>query len=434
MESMAERQAPSPWRRFLASLSLVILLFIAALFSGIYVNGQRAIESELKGQARTLFDSIVLTRKWNAEHGGVFVEKTPGMQSNPYLKNPDIEPADGRAYTKKNPALMTREISEIAEKQGVFRFHITSLKPMNPKNAPDDFERRALESFEQGTEEASGRRTSDGSIYYRYIAPLITERACLTCHGEQGYRIGDVRGGIGVEFDINATERAMVRNRFLVVGSFVATLLAFLAIVHRLVFTLQKKLEAAEARIRKMAVTDELTNLKNRRFVLARLSEELERARRYQRALSCLILDVDHFKRVNDAYGHDAGDAVLKAVSVAVQGRCRDADTVGRYGGEEFMAVLPETDGKRARHVAERIRQTIEELRVTTSTGEEITVTASLGVADLSPNGEVDGVDAGALIKRADDALYRAKEAGRNRVEVATPDGCGDLENMQRSQ
>jgi len=226
----------------------------------------------------------------------------------------------------------------------------------------------------------------------------------------------------------------MVRNRFLVVGSFVATLLAFLAIVHRLVFTLQKKLEAAEARIRKMAVTDELTNLKNRRFVLARLSEELERARRYQRALSCLILDVDHFKRVNDAYGHDAGDAVLKAVSVAVQGRCRDADTVGRYGGEEFMAVLPETDGKRARHVAERIRQTIEELRVTTSTGEEITVTASLGVADLSPNGEVDGVDAGALIKRADDALYRAKEAGRNRVEVATPDGCGDLENMQRSQ
>src|ERR1035437_8331760 len=130
----------SPWKQFVINIGLVIVLFISALFGGIYVNSRQAIEKEVKSRAQALFNSIVITREWNARYGGVFVEKTPGMASNPYLLNPDISATNGKTYTLKNPALMTREISEIANSSSSFHFHITSLKPLNPNNAPDSFE------------------------------------------------------------------------------------------------------------------------------------------------------------------------------------------------------------------------------------------------------------------------------------------------------
>ena len=96
---------------------MVILLFISSLFTGIYLNHQKALDLELKSRGQALFNSLIMARKWNAQYGGVFVEKTPGMESNPYLENPDITASNGKTYTKKNPALMTREISEIAERK-----------------------------------------------------------------------------------------------------------------------------------------------------------------------------------------------------------------------------------------------------------------------------------------------------------------------------
>lgn len=148
MDSLPKKRKSSPWKSFAVSLLLVILLFVSALFSGIYINSNRALDAELLSRARALFSSITLTRAWVARHGGVYVEKTGGMQSNPYLQNPDMQAADGTVFTKKNPALVTREISEIAESDGVFGFHITSLVPVNPNNKADAYERRALRMFE----------------------------------------------------------------------------------------------------------------------------------------------------------------------------------------------------------------------------------------------------------------------------------------------
>lgn len=408
----------SPWKRFAVNLSLIILLFIAALFSGIYVNNERAMEQGLQNRARALFSSITITRKWNAMHGGVYVEKKPGMESNPYLKNPDLTAVDGKAYTKKNPALMTREISEIAEKEGAFQFHITSLKPLNPQNAPDAFERRSLQAFSRGESEAISQEKVGGATYYRYMAPLMTEQPCLACHAAQGYRLGDVRGGISVRFNIDEVERSIVLNRLLLGLLFTVTIASFLGIVYRLILSLQRKLFAAEEKIREMAITDELTGLKNRRFLLARLAEELDRAHRYHRPLACVMFDVDHFKRVNDTHGHEAGDAVLKAISDTARNHCRNTDLVGRYGGEEFLMLLPETAPDDAHALAERLRRTIMELR-TVADGQEVTVTASFGVASYLPTADTTLPDLYGFIRQADTAMYEAKKLGRDRVQTA---------------
>lgn len=398
---------------------MVILLFISALFTGIYLNNQKTIEQGLKNRAQALFSSLVLTRKWNAQHGGVFVEKTPGMESNPYLENPDIIGSNGKTYTKKNPALMTREISEIADREGAFQFHITSLKPLNPGNTPDYFERQALLRFAQGEKEAISKETDDGITYYRYMAPLFVEKSCLSCHAKQGYQLGDVRGGISVRFNINAMERAMMLNRILIGLLFTVTLASFLGIVRRLVISLQKKLMAAEKLIQEMAITDDLTKLKNRRFLRKRLKEELDRASRYRHPLSCIFFDVDHFKRVNDTYGHEAGDAVLKAISATAQEQCRQTDILGRYGGEEFLMILPETDMEQARVLAERLRQAIKD-QTSIADQQQIRVTITSGVACYSPETTIAQPDLSAFIAQADTAMLEAKKAGRNRVGVAS--------------
>jgi uncharacterized phosphosugar-binding protein len=119
------------------------------------VRTSQLIKEENLVQARTLLDSILLARKWNSDYGGVYIEKKKGVQSNPYLKDPDIRTTDGRIFTNRNPALMTREISEYARREGRFVFHITSLKPLNPGNAPDSFETEALKLFEKGIVELS---------------------------------------------------------------------------------------------------------------------------------------------------------------------------------------------------------------------------------------------------------------------------------------
>ena len=409
----------SPWKRFAVNISMVILLFISSLFTGIYLNHQKTLEKELTSRAQALFNSLIIARKWNALHGGVYVEKVPGMQSNPYLENPDITASNGKTYTKKNPALMTREISEIADREGAFQFRITSLKPLNPNNIPDPFELQALLSFSQGKTEAIGKEKIGEATYYRYMAPLFVEKPCLSCHAGQGYQLGDVRGGISVRFNINDMMRAQMLHRLLLGLLFTGTLISFMGIVHRLVGALKKKLVAAENLIREMAITDDLTKLKNRRFLHDRLKEELDRATRYRHPLACIFFDADHFKMVNDSYGHETGDAVLKTISATAQEQCRQTDTLGRYGGEEFLMLLPETDLGQACTLAERLRQAIEG-QVSIADQHHIRITATFGVACYSPETTADQPSLSDFIKQADTAMLEAKKAGRNRVGIAS--------------
>jgi diguanylate cyclase (GGDEF)-like protein len=166
------------------------------------------------------------------------------------------------------------------------------------------------------------------------------------------------------------------------------------------------------------ATIDMLTGLLNRRAFLEWAVRELRRAERYRDAFSCVILDVDHFKQINDKHGHAAGDSVLAFVGALLPKAVRSCDVVARWGGEEFVLALPSTPLQGAALVAERARHTLEHSNVKTPSGMHVPVTASFGVAQLQPGENVDQ-----LIDRADRAMYAAKSSGRNRVECAVDTG-----------
>ncbi|MBI5419613.1 MAG: GGDEF domain-containing protein [Deltaproteobacteria bacterium] len=189
-----------------------------------------------------------------------------------------------------------------------------------------------------------------------------------------------------------------------------------------------------ESQLRELVVKDVLTSLYNRRYFFYRLNSEIQRAKRYGRTLSLLILDVDDFKKFNDQHGHPAGDGLLRGLAEVILGNIRrsdarpsyEVDIACRYGGEEFSVILPEAASVQGAAAAERIRTSIEtrgavavaeriRMQVETSPIEGLNVTVSVGVASYPEH----GTDAEALIKAADDAMYKAKRAGKNRVFVS---------------
>jgi diguanylate cyclase (GGDEF)-like protein len=173
----------------------------------------------------------------------------------------------------------------------------------------------------------------------------------------------------------------------------------------------QDELKKAYAEMEKLATTDPLTNINNRRSILACGEQEFERYQRYKCQFSVIILDIDHFKKVNDNYGHDVGDKVLVKVAHLLQKSIRIVDQIGRFGGEEFLIILPKSSLKDAILVAERLRKSVEQLSFNTS-DPSFKVTISLGVDSCQATDE--NIDQ--IIKRADQALFVAKDNGRNQV------------------
>jgi diguanylate cyclase (GGDEF)-like protein len=165
-------------------------------------------------------------------------------------------------------------------------------------------------------------------------------------------------------------------------------------------------------RVRNLAIRDSLTDLFNHRHIMDLVHHEFDRLGRYQSAFSVLMIDVDHFKRINDQHGHPVGDAVLREMAQVLRESLRTVDSLGRYGGEEFVAVLPHTPSEEARQTAERLRQQVQIHRFHAG-DHEVRVSISVGIATY-PGPGLDTPDA--LLQEADKALYRAKEAGRNRV------------------
>ncbi|HEX8619850.1 MAG TPA: GGDEF domain-containing protein [Thermoanaerobaculia bacterium] len=166
-----------------------------------------------------------------------------------------------------------------------------------------------------------------------------------------------------------------------------------------------------------VSTRDTLTGLYNRWFVMEKIDTEINRALRHGSPMSVLMLDIDHFKRINDTWGHSAGDQVLQAIGKLLRDSCRVYDVPGRYGGEEFCIVLPETKPGNTNIVAERIRRRLEATELTCGDG-SVVVTASMGIAGMEATGESEILSPAALIDRADRALYSAKNRGRNRVET----------------
>lgn len=183
----------------------------------------------------------------------------------------------------------------------------------------------------------------------------------------------------------------------------------------------------SQERLKLVGLTDALTGVQNRRYFEHRCQAEIGQARRYKHSLACMFLDIDKFKYINDTYGHQKGDDVLKRVAEVIKSQLREGDTIARYGGEEFVVLLPQADTNHACQIAERIRNSVAEAELYADSGAEIRLTISIGLAMLPiENGTPENSQlAEQLVAAADKALYQAKHGGRNQVIC---EGCPSID------
>jgi signal transduction histidine kinase len=241
--------------KFIIGCSLILVIALSISFYITSKRQERLIMEQVEREARAIFEQIIIARRWVADHGGVFVERLPGVYPNPYLKDikgikSEIVDVDGTQYVKRNPAMVTKELSRYAEQKGLYWFHITSLNLINQENAPDGFERAALLAFEKnGLKEFISIDTINNSNFLRYISPLYIEEACLECHAHQGYKIGDIRGAISVTIPVDKTFAAMSANRKnMFAHAMIITLLlmsAMFLMMNKIVLTPMRRLKSA---------------------------------------------------------------------------------------------------------------------------------------------------------------------------------------------
>lgn len=394
---------------FLLSLTTWLLLVSVSFFWN-YKSASQEQERVALESARTLFEFVIITRAWNAQHAGVYAPLTASTQPNPFLDPTlrEIEVNENLTLTRINPAYMTRQLSEIARERGHIEFHMTSLKLVNPNNKPNPIEEQALHDFEKGVKETGIILEKDGEQKFFYMAPLMTDKSCLACHAKEGYKEGDIRGGVSITLPYleHFPVIPLLLWHLLIAGAgFIAFYISY------------RKLSRAYNIIERQAQFDALTDIPNRGSFSDTLEIEFKRHQRSELPLSMIMCDIDKFKYFNDTYGHVAGDDCLRNIAKTIEKALkRPSDFCARYGGEEFAVILPNTNLEGALHFAESLREEVESQAMPNENALPLQiVTISLGVACIDNANHLPSAEI--LIKQADEALYQAKKNGRNQVQ-----------------
>ena len=282
--------------KFIILLGLIVTVSITIIFYWMFDNSRKAIMDQIDAQTRSLLQQVIITRRWVSDMGGVYVKSRPGVEPNPLLTHLNIKDQNNRLYYLRNPAMVTRELSSMAEGKRLYHFHLMSLKPKNPDNSPDEFERKALElfnreGFERHREGTTGITIENNLSYFNRIIPLRTEKSCLACHADQGYREGDIRGGLRVSIPLAHANEAIGKSAayFLFAGTiflFIVLTTLYLAIRQIVLKPIEEMYQAArqiEANKYNMNVAfnlatgDELESLSNAfRDMLIRVGDTYE--------------------------------------------------------------------------------------------------------------------------------------------------------------
>jgi len=396
--------------RYVAFLALIWTAAIAASETWNIFQMDKEILEIARTSAIVSFEKDLLYRQWVARQGGVYVpvsEKTP---PNPYLKVPRRDlTADGLALTLVNPAYMTRQVNEMAAGSNLYQAHLTSLRPIRPQNAPDPWEREALEGFERGILERSSVETLSGREYFRFMRPFFVESACLKCHAAQGYKEGDIRGGISVSI-LMAPLRTIGRTRLIELSLAHGLLwvmgLAGIAAGERHLRQQMVKRERVEKELLSLSMTDPLTGLHNRRGFLTLAEQQLHLAERTKRRMQLFFADLDGLKRINDTYGHEEGDRAIAEAAAALRETFRSSDIIARIGGDEFAILAIDTEGPLPEFLLERLQRRLD--RPDQGESRKYALSFSVGCADYDPERPL---SLNELMARADRLMYAQKEA-----------------------
>ncbi len=257
MKIMTNLRNVYPWLESRFSLRGKFIVAIGAIISVsymIFLYRTSIVDNELiilqaQQQARMLYNQILITRQWVSEHNGLFVIRHDTVDSNPYLDMPSIWDQDGNEYVMRNPAMVTRELSEYSQNKGLGSFRVTSLRPINPANDPDDYEKLCMINFDHGAPESIEIRNTPQGRVVRYMAPLEVKDSCLGCHERHGYSQGDIRGALSITIPIAwADEKMRANNRSLfIIGliSFVLVSITLLIMFNTLVVNRLDRLSTA---------------------------------------------------------------------------------------------------------------------------------------------------------------------------------------------
>ncbi|WP_178861785.1 EAL domain-containing protein [Thiomicrorhabdus cannonii] len=402
--------------RFIGVMLLWTGLILASLGYNFYSLWQATLKTA-ESAALAALNKDLSYRNWATSHGGVYVPPTERTPPNPYLNVPgkNVMTTDGQALTLMNPAYMLREMQLYFADQYGTKTVITSLNPINPNNVPDEWETAALNSFEIKPERVQSLGEIDGETHLRMMVPFIVEAPCLKCHAQQGYKVGDVRGGIAAYLPMKPLLQHQTTRRIeLSISHAVVWLIGLFGF--SLAWRHQLKLDQANANIQHLAHYDNLTQLPNRHLIEQTLAQHTQTHPGGR--LGLILLDIDNFKLLNDTLGHKFGDKLLQAVSGRLNEFCANTCFAGRLSGDEFVVMLPKL--KRSVQAArlqleETIRLLLDDLdRPYLVEQRDYQITVSLGGAlaldEKSSHEE--------LLKFAEVAMYQAKLSGRNTYKL----------------
>lgn len=375
---------------------------------------QQGVIAQARSQAEGALIKDLGVRSLISSLGGVYVRADRDVPPNPYLSHlphRDIQAGEGPLLTLVNSSYFMRLLHEHESQKfaSKVRGHVTSLKPLRKENRPDAWEQRALVAFHGGAEEVAEVLEEEGRPVFRMMRPRFAEAACLTCHHEQNYKVGDVLGGVSVTVPL-ADAGTLTDSRGAIAISLGHAFLWFLGLGGLVLgFGLVERREQA---LQRWAFYDPLTALPNRTLLRDRLQQALASAERYERMSAVLFIDLDRFKIINDSLGHAVGDQLLIEVAQRLKGTLRSVDTVARQGGDEFVVLLEElqADPERAAVIAQSVAEKV--LRVLKEPvqigNHELHTSPSIGVA-LFP---MEAGSAEEILKQADAAMYQAKGQG----------------------
>jgi diguanylate cyclase (GGDEF)-like protein len=407
-------------KQFLILSTVIIALIVSAVFFSFYAKTQELTNYTLLQQARALQKEMIITRRWVAENGGIYFKQKPDSKAVPH--EPIVpgmktyyRDTDGNMYLMRIPGDAVSGISELSDSTGQYTFHMTLINPrIKATHTPDAFEIKGLKQFAQGGKEFTAIENTKQGQVFRYMTPLKFEDSCNNCHSQKVLKDRGAKAALTINIPMSLIGQQLAQNKKHILYSAIlvfTVLFGLLALVSRRFF---KTLTRAQDQLLEMATTDGLTGLLNRKTGIARIEEEISRHMRSEMSLSCIMIDIDDFKSINDNHGHLAGDNVLIAVAEILRNSTRRYDIICRYGGEEFLLLLPEAGITSAIAVAEKIRSALLD-KIVIFNNETIRFTASFGVTQIEKS-EKETADT--IIHRADCALYVAKAEGRNKVKT----------------